>query len=299
MSGPDGNWHSARRRHLRVCREAAWGQLPEDPGWVSLPVFGDGFTLKAASPHFAPATEFGGWRRTARLGYVRRVTGAFVTLPWPEVTALLLQMALERDAAELHSYCLDFFTPADPRRYSGVMADRLEVTARTQEDVIFRFQLVGKDEEANPALSQGDFDYSGQCPVPFRLERAALNLDGAPVTGVESFALRVENDLAEGPIRFGTVSYLLAGPRTVGLSLRSLDNSGAFNEAIREDPAVSFDARFVHPDGHELTLSLPALHVESNEPTALPGALARTVAGMTAGTDEHGDDITYALVLNA
>jgi hypothetical protein len=299
MTGPAGNWHYARRRHLRICREEVWGECPERPAWLTVPVFGDGFKLKATSPHFSPGSAFGGYRRTVQLGYVRQVAGEFVSLAWPQTAAVLLEMTLERDAIDLHSYCMDYYSPADPRRCLGVMVDQLQMSARPPRwDVVFRLGLKARTEGASPALLESDFDYAGLSPVPLRFERASVSLNGTPMTDVEAFSVQVQNNLEEGPNRGGAVGFLIAGCRAVSLDLTMLDDSDAINDAIRNDGAMSFQATLTHPEGHTLALSLPALHPQTNPEEAEPGQLARGLVHMEAGTDSQGNDITYALHLD-
>ncbi len=298
MSGPSGDWHQARRRHLRVCREEVWGQCPDNPAWRAVPIFGDGFKLKAANPRFRPDTLYGGYRSAVQLSHVRRVAGLLVTLPWPEAAALLLEMALERDGGALRSYCMDYCTPTDPRRCLGVMVDGLDVIA-AGGDVRFRFALRAKAEEANPTLTEEDFDYAELSPVPFVFGRATISLAGTPLCDVEALTLAVRNDLLDGPNRAGAIAFLAAGRRTVGLELTKLDNTDALNAAIRDAQALSFQMTLTHPDGHSLDVTVPALHIEASEETATPGELAHAVPRGEAGTDAQGDDITYTLNLNA
>jgi len=299
MTGPAGNWHYAERRHLRICREATWGECPEQPAWHTVPVFGDGFKLKAGDAHFSPDTEFGCCRRTVQLSHVRQVAGGLVVLAWPQAAGLLLEMALERDATDLRSYCMDYFTPADPRRYTGVMVDRLEISAHPPRwDAVFRFELKARTEEARPALVEGDFDYGDLSPVPFRFERAAVTVSGTLLSSVEGLSVQVRNNLTAGPVRGGAVGFLIAGLRAVSVELTLLDDAGTIGDAIRGDVAMSAEATMTHPEGHTLALSVPALHPQTNPQEAEPGELARSLVHMEAGTDGAGRDITYELHLN-
>lgn len=299
MTGPAGNWHRAWRRHLRVCREEVWGECPGSPAWQAVPLFAEGFTLKASNPHFSPDSMFGGLRRSLHLSYLQRVEGGLVALPWPQVAAPLLAMALGDEAGALPSYSMDFYTPADPRRCTGAIVDRLELSAAPPErDAVLRLSLKARAEEPNPALGEDDFDYSTLSPVPFTFDRAAVSLNGTALTDAEGFTLRVQNRLAEGPNRLGRVGFLLPGKRAVSLELQGLDDSDALNEAIREDAPFSFEAAFAHPDGHALALSVPVLHPQANAEEARPGELARSVVRMEAGTDEQGNDITWSLQLS-
>jgi len=300
MTGPAGNWHRAWRRHLRICREEAWGQCPADPAWQAVPLFGDGCTLRASNPHFSPETLFGGFRRSLHLSHVQLVEGELVALPWPEVTLLLMEMALGDETGVPRSYCADLYTPADPRRWLGLMVERLDISVRQGErDVLARLGLKGEAEEPNPALSESDFDYSAITPVPFTFDRATLSVDGTAITDAEAFALRLENDLSEGPNRLGRVAFLLPGKRAVSLELQGLDDSGAANEAVRQDLTLSFGAVFTHPAGHTFSIELPVLHAQSNREDAPPGELARTVLRLDAATDEQGREITWSVQLSS
>jgi hypothetical protein len=277
-----------------------WGQCPTEPDWLAVPLYGDGFDLKARSPHFRPGTRFGGFRRALHLPEAQRVAGRLATLPWPEVTALLLEAALQRDAAgELGSYCADYYTPADPRRYAGVMVEELRISATGPgRDLRLHLALMGRGEEPRPALSEADFDYGGLSPVPFGFEGAALSVGGVPATDVEAFSLQVRNNLAVGPNMGGRIAFLNAGPRAVSLELTSLARDSDANDAIRSGATLSFEATFSHPDGHALAISLPVLHPEAAQEAAGPETLARSTARMEAGTDAQGDDVTYLLNLN-
>ena len=126
--------------------------------------------------------------------------GTLVALAWPQVAALLLGMALERTGGALASYCLDAYTPAGSRRQSGVMAQTLEVVASADGgDVSLRLGLVGRAEEALAGLTEADFDYCAISPVGFSFRGAAVGVDGAALTSVGGFRLRVDNGLEAGP----------------------------------------------------------------------------------------------------
>ncbi len=299
MSGPSGNWHYPRRRHVRVCRELAWGVCPAAPAWQALPVLPGGCTVRAARPRWRPDSRYGGFRGAPPLSDGVQVTGTLATEAWPQLAGLVLEMALERTGGEPASYCLDHFTPSDPRRCLGLMADRLRVRATAESGhVLFELLLRGKAEEPNAPLAEADFDYAALSPVAFTLARAAVTVDGASITAVEALTVEVRNHLAAGPARSGAAAFLAAGRREVRLELRSLDADGALDEALRGDAALAFEAVFSHPEGHSLTLALPVLHPEENAPDAGADGLARTVLRAVAGTDAGGDDITYLLTLS-
>jgi hypothetical protein len=299
VTGPAGDWHRPPRRHLRLCREQEWGVCPPSPDWQAVPLVGDGFALRAANERFRPATLFGGWRRSVHLSHLIEVAGELVTLLWPQTAALLLGMALDREEGQPASYCADHYTPADPRRCLGVVAERLRLRAPAgRDDVELRLSLRARCEEANPALTEGGFDYSTLSPAPFAFGRAAVALDEAPVTDVEGFVIEARNQLTAGPNSGGSPAFLSAGQRAVSLELTALDDGDALSQAIREGGTLGFQADLTHPEGHTLTLALPVLHPETAETALRPGALVRSTVRMEAGTDEAGDDVTYAVNLS-
>jgi hypothetical protein len=298
MSGPNGNRHRARRRHLRLCAEDVWGQCPDEPVWRAVPVLGDGYTLKATHEHFRPDSEYGGSRRSVHLRSLHQVVGRLVTRAWPELADALLAMALERTAGELGSYCADYYTPADPRRCVGAMVDRFRLDASAPDgELRLRYDLRARSEEANPELAEEDFDYSGISPVPFAFDRATVLLDGAAVTGAERFRLRVDNRLSAGPNRASFIAFLTARRRAVSVELTKPDDGDALNEAIRSGGTLSLVVSLTHPQGHSLTLQLPSIHVEAADQRADAGELATSVLRMEAGTDGEGDDVVYQVDL--
>ena len=46
--------HTARHRHLRICREDAWGECPAEPAWQAVPVLGDGLKTAPAASALQP-----------------------------------------------------------------------------------------------------------------------------------------------------------------------------------------------------------------------------------------------------
>lgn len=293
--------HTARHRHLRICREEAWGECPAAPAWQAVPVLGDGLKTAPAATLFGPDTLYGGWRRTVLLGEAEQVRGTLVALAWPQVAALLLGMALERTDGALASYCLDAYTPAGSRRQSGVMAQTLEVVASADGgDVSLRLGLVGRAEEALAGLTEADFDYGAISPVGFSLRGAAVGVDGAALTSVGGFRLRVDNGLEAGPpLADGAPAFLLAGPRRVGLELTKADDDGALRAALRSGTPLAFDAAFTHPEGHALDFALPCLYAASADDGAAPGAVAEEATRLEAATGPGGDDVTWSVDLNA
>lgn len=293
------NRYTALHRHLRICREDAWGQCPARPSWQCVPIFGDGCKLMPAAAFFSPETQFAGWRRAVLLPELTQVRGALVCLAWPQVMTLLLGMALDRTDEALSSYCLDAYTPAAPRRCLGVMAEALEmVTTAEGGDVELRLSLRGRSEEVNASLTEGDFTYGAVSPVPFRLQRAALSVDGAAVASAGSMRLRIDNHLEEGPSQAGVLAFLVAGPRTVSLELTRADDDSALRDALRAGAPVAFGAAFTHPAGHTLNVELPRLSAEAGEDRAAPGAVAEVVTRLEGASDPTGADITWSLHLS-
>jgi hypothetical protein len=300
------NRHTALHRHLRICREDAWGQCPAEPSWQSVPIFGDGYKTAPSAALFSPETQFGGWRRAVLLPELTHVRGALVCLAWPQVTALLLGMALDRTDDALGSYCLDAYTPAGPRRCLGVMAEGLELVASAKaatsheasDGVELRLSLRGRTEEANSDLAEADFSYAAVSPVPFGFGGAALSIGGTPLASVGALRLRIDNHLDEGPSQAGALAFLVAGPRTVSLELTKADDDDALRDALRTGAPLAFDAVFTHPAGHTLTIGLPRLYTVTGEDRATPGAVAEATTRLEAAADITGADITWSLHLS-
>ena len=303
--------HLGSRRHLRVCRETTWGVCPGSPTWHDVPILDDGMKLKATDPRYVPDTNVPGWKRRYHISHFQVVAGGIVTHPWPELTDFLVNMALERvtspadaDYQDLYSYCLDHFTPEDPRRYLGAVCERLSIAATGGGDSGVRLALAmrAKKEEENDSLQEHDFDYSGVSKVPFMFAHAALQLTppgGAPaaVADVGAFSITVENNVQAGPNCLGYVAYLVAAQRKVSLELIELNNDDAFNEAIRDGGSFAFQATFTHPAGYTWALSLPVLYVTESDEDGTPDAPAKEAPRLEAGTDESGDDITSSVNL--
>jgi len=164
--------------------------------------------------------------------------------------------------------------------------------------VALRLDLWGRSEQPNATLTIGDFDYAGFDAVPFAFAAAEVLVDDAPLTGVESFRIKVANDLAAGPSRAGAAAFLLAGQRSASLELTRADADGALKAALRDGAQVSFAATFAHPLGHTLSVGLPRLRAASTEDDARPGAIALTTARLEAAAEAEGEDITYLLDLS-
>jgi len=303
MSGPDGQVHRGWRRHMRWALESSWGVLPGEPDWRSVPIRDGVMDLAAAAALFAPETAYGGYRRSVLLPELVEVAGPVETLAWPEVTEYLLDAALARNAnpasddyQELPSYSVDFYAPPDPRRCSGCVVESLALRAEP-DAVALRLHLRAGSQAANGSLSAEDFDYSGLSPVPFRLRGAEVTLEGEGAADVEAFTLTVRNEVAAGPNVGGAVAWLAAAGRTVRLALTKLHAFDLFNDAVRDGTPLSFAATFSHPEGHEMSLSLPVLYAASSAEKAPPERLARTGPVLEAAVDESGDDLTYSVTL--
>jgi len=227
------------------------------------------------------------------------VAGRIEVLAWPEATGYLLDGALERDANhDVQSYCVDYFTPPDPRRCLGVVVERLLIRA-DRESVALLLETRAWKEQENDALAEDDFDYSALTPTPFRLRDAAITLDGSGLTDVGEFAIVVDNAVDAGPSAGGYVAFLIAGSRSVSLEVAKLDNADDFNAAIRSGATLSFAAAFTHPEGHGMTLELPRLHVERSDEDGQPSRVARSRTALQATTDESGVDLSYQVNLAA
>jgi hypothetical protein len=293
MTSPPGEWHRADARHLRVCREDAWGECPASPQWTCLPLAGEGLRMSAADVLFTPPTFIGGHAAPFQLPEGHRLAGRLEARLWPETSGLLLSAALDRSDGRMPSHCLDWFAPSGSRRFLGVMVDRLVLTGRGDSgESALVLDLVGRTEEANASLGSGDFAYEGLSPVPFLFRDAALTIDSTALTGIEQFRLEVRNGLQAGPLRQGRVAFIAAGKRAVSLELTGLLSSDYLADAARTGAELSFSARFGHPAGHTMEIFLPALRAESDAPLIRPGELAREEARLVAAAGEGGTEIT-------
>jgi len=298
MSPAQSDPHLGSRRHVRACREQTWGVCPPLPDWLCVPVLGDGYHLRLTDARFRPDTMIGGWKRTIHLSHYRQLSGRWLVELHPSLTEFLLEVLLDRTVTDLPSYCIDYYTPSDPRRHLGCVAERGVLVAEAGHPARLILSMRGRNETANASLAESDFNYADLTPVPFCLHHAEVLLDGDPVTDVESFVLTVNNNLVSGPNIGGTVAWFLAAQRAVGLELVSLDDSDTFNVAVRDGGTLSFSAEFSHAEGHSLSLSLPVLYVETNRERAPTEALARSLPVTEVGVDESGNDIAWSVTLN-
>ena len=304
MPGPDGQVHRGWRRQTRWALESSWGELPAEPEWLSVPIQDGAMGLATTVlPYEAPGL-YGGLKRTVLLREGLAAAGRVVTLAWPQVTEYLLDAALARvadpesaDYQDLSSYSVDFYTPSDPRRFSGAVVEELELRAEPRA-AAFALTLRAWKEESNAGLSANDFDYAALSPAPFRLRGAQVSINTVAVADVEAFTLTVRSDVREGPSAGGLPAFLIAGRRTVRLDLAKLDASSVFGDALRDGTTLSFAASFSHPEGHTLTLSAPALHAAQSEELAPPERVARVRPRLVAATDGAGCDVSYEVFLS-
>ena len=207
MPGAPGNTHFNWRRLLSIAQEANFGVAiaggPDGAGWQIVPVLGDGMKLKAESPRFRPDTNIMGYQQSIAVHHQQVVAGAYTTLAFPQVAALVAQMAIVRDATDdLRSFTLDLFTPPDPRQYLGTVAESLalRVTGTGDADVQLELALRARQEVEANGLTETDFTYVGDA-IPFMFRDAVLQLEGATVTDVDEFTINIENTVSQGPMR--------------------------------------------------------------------------------------------------
>jgi hypothetical protein len=290
-------------RHMRWAREETWTRLPGSPEWVSVPIQWGAMDLHTSAALLRPRSAYGGWRRGVLGQDARSVAGSADVLAFPELTEFLLNAALDReldrakaDYQDLRSFCIDLFTPPDPRRYVGAKVEKLLLRASPRE-VLLRLSVRCAWEEPNDALTEDDFSYEGIHAVPFRLRGATVTLDGSHIAHVQSFALDVDNSLNAGPNVSGRPAYLIAGSRTARLELAKLHDSGVFNDALRTGGPLSFRATLAHPLGHELTLTLPHLYAEDNREDAPPSGVALSRTVLEAAAEGGARDLAYNVTL--
>lgn len=283
MPGAPGNTHFNWRRLVAIAEEAVFGTDPgggpDGAGWTFVPILADGFKLKAESPRFRPDTNILGVQQAIAVHHQMVVAGSLTTLAFPQIITVLSDMALVRDATadDLSSYTLDYFTPPDPRSYLGTVAENMSVrVAGTGDaDVQLDMGLRAQQEVEDDALAEADFTYTGDT-IPFMFRDARIFVDGVLVTNIDEFTLTIENNVAQGPMRRlvgpdgiarGCVDYLVAGRRLVTLDLTRLNYNDEFNEVIRDGGSLSFQARFIHPLGHNWEIQLPHVVFESSDET--------------------------------
>jgi len=300
MATGDGTIHEGRDRHVRLAREDEFGSPPSSADWTCLPLDGNGWSVRSARDWFLPEPAMDGASAEPAAPGLLSPRGRLSVAPHPEAVQFLLDAALNRPAPDgLHTYCADHVTPVESRRYLGMAAAGLTLSA-VADRVRIGLRLCGHDEVAGTGVTSSDFDYSGLTAVPFSLRGAHLELDGAALEAVSGFTLRVNNDLQPGPNVGNRTAYLLAGRRTVTLRLHGLHGGSRVDEALREGGSVGFSADFSHPAGHSLWLRLPRLLPRRSEGDGPPGRPARRTARLVAARDPSaGHDIDYGVSLSS
>ncbi len=313
--------HGGWRRMQRMCvvdAHSAYGAVPGAPGWIYMPRLGDGMGLKATAPRYMPDTEMGGYRRRVGIHHRLEVRGDLTTLLFPDTAGLLLDMALLRvvtagdDFQDIYQHVLDEFTPEDPRRYTGVVADTLRIEASGTDDgeVQITLGLIARDEAREASLDEATFNtaYDALELVPFMHGHSELTLDGVLVTDVERWAIDVSNNVQTGPLAqqvggVSVISYATANKREITLELTELNNDRRFNEAIRNGAPLTFQSVFTHPLGHIMQFILPRLVVEESDEDGTPNAQAKEAPRMIAleadGGTHEGHDILWGVDLAA
>jgi len=302
MPGLPGNVHHGYDRHVRIVREDNFGECPGAPDWTETPVLGDGFKLKATNPRYFPETNMGGFRRSVGIPHQLVVEGGQTALAWPTTLSFLMHAGLDRDGNDdLYSYCIDHYTPADPRRYLGCAVETLtlRVSGTGDADVQIEAAWRSKLEQENNSLGSGDFSYAAVASVPFMFRDAHIQLATVDVVDVEEFSITVNNNVSQGPmgrtagVEFGTLAYLIAGGREISLELTKVNRSERLNDAIRSGGVMSFEAEFYHPDGHYFGVQLPVLALEESDETASRTDPTKEAPSFQAITNDAGEDITW------
>ena len=288
--------HCGRGRHARFCREDdGWAVEPAAPDWLAAPYLDNGFTLKAeAEPWLLNTNYDGGVDRSAAaaIQHAMTVAGDYTFAAWPQVTCAMLHAALDRNPADddLYSHVFDHYTPVDPRRYYGVVVERLTLraTGTGDGDVQLTAGLRGQREVEQDDLEVGDFDYTAIDAVPFMHAHSVLQLNTVDVADVEDWELTVDNVVEIGPWQphaetdLGVVSYLVSCSREITLTLTKLNRDANLNEILRAAGQTSFEALFTHPLGHVLHIQLPRLIVPRSPEDGTPDKKARENPTLTA-----------------
>ncbi|HUS81921.1 MAG TPA: phage tail tube protein [Dehalococcoidia bacterium] len=313
--------HGSWRRMQRFCQVAAnsaYGTVPGAPDWLYIPRIGDGQGLKATAPRYAPDTEMGGYRRRVAIHHRLEVGGDFSTLLFPDSALFLLNMALLRSAAagndyqDVYQHVMDEFTPEDPRRYTGVVANtlRIEGSGTGDGEISAALGLVARNEARQADLDEATFEaaYDLLELVPFMHGHARLRINAAVVTDIERWAIEITNNVEQGPLTpqvagVSVISYAKANKREITLEIGELNNSDDFNVAIRNGAEMTFDVRCTHPAGHILEIILPRLAPEESDEDGTPSAQAKEAPRMIAleadGGTHEGHDIVWAVDLAA
>ena len=289
--------HLGMEKHTRVCVEQEWGVCPSSPDWHCLPAGGAGYGVRDRDTRYRPDTACGGWRGHVNLSRMKQPVGKWTMPLYPGEAGFVLDMALSRQSGQLSSYCIDLYAPDDQRRHTGCVVGRARLECDARDDPpLWHMWLEGREEHENPTLAPGDFDYAGLSPVPFRFKGAEILIDGSPATGVEAFALAVQNHVGTGPAYLGRPAYLVARNRVVTLELRKVEGEIVLSSAVREARTVSFSATLAHPAGGSLTFDLPELPVEDSAAAGDPAEPALSSTRLQAGVDQNGVDVQYSIV---
>ncbi len=300
MATADGTIYEGRDRHVRLAREDEFGAVPSSPDWTCLPLDGDGWRVRSVREWFLPERASHGASAEAAAPGLLSPRGRLSVAPHPGAVQFLLDAALDRPAPDLlHSYCADHATPVESRRYLGLTAAGLTLSAAASR-VRIGLRFRGHDEVSGTGVTASDFDYSGLTAVPFTLRGARLELNDAALEAVSGFTLRVDNDLQPGPNAGNRTACMLAGRRTVTLRLDGLHGGNRVGEALRGGGSVGFSADFSHPAGHSLWLRLPRLLPRRSDEGGPPARPARRTARLVAAHDRSaGHDIDYGVNLNS
>jgi len=311
-----GGWRRMQRIR-RVAAHSAYGTVAGG-AWYYIPRLGDGQKLKATAPRYTPDTEYGGFRRRVAIHHRFEVRGDFTGLMYPESALFLMDMALLRvgtagnDYEDIYQHVMDVFTPEDPRRYTGVIADTIRIRGSGTGDgeIQVTLGLIARSEAREASLDEATFEaaYDLLSLVPFMHGHARLYLNSALVTDVEDWTIEVNNNAAMGPLTFQAaghsyISYAKANKRAITLALSELNNSDDFNAAIRSGVEMTFQVLATHPDGHIMQIILPRLAVEESDEDGTPSAQAKEAPRMIALEADsgiyEGEDIVYAVDLAA
>lgn len=177
-------------RYLRVIRETAFGQTPENPSAEDVAYLrldqANAFTVRRKPITVdLPGLELGNLL-VRRISARHEVTGRLSTLLDHARAALLLDWAAGLADGEIPSFTCDYFDGLRRRRYLGVKVERLTITSAAESQVVrLNFDLRGMSTaEVDPTAEQ--------FPAP--------SMSDLPVG-----TLYVHEDLADGGLVLGAV----------------------------------------------------------------------------------------------
>lgn len=286
-SDSSGDIHQGYDRHVRLEQEDTWGTTP-DSSWTAIPILGDGFGVKGERQLYQPNINVGGADTQVVIPDLQQPDGQMTTLPFPEVTQLLMDAALHReDDGDMYSYSAERYAPNDSIRLAGLVANTLTIQANGTGDGDVQIQIdwMGKSEESVTGLSDSDFEYSELTLVPFRFRDATYKTEDGTLYDIEEWSITVENNLREGPNHGGKRTFLLPRRRSISLELTKLAASDNYDQARREGLKPSFQATFVHPDGHTWSLNAPRCFVSQSADNAPADDTATTNPQLTVAKD--------------